>query len=107
MEKPIFDMNDGIAAYASSFGNNENRLVEWCSENNTTQNKQQIIEIVHKIEDEVMRVVFNGEKTYSGNELEELILKISPKYVHDIKPNAIKSLLDNIAWMSWHEGYLK
>lgn len=100
-------INFGVAAFASSFGNNERRLDEWCRKFETSHLREEIIALVWKIEAEIMTDIVNSARSYEGKELEGMVMKVCNARDPRIEKEGIASILDYVAWMCWHEGYLK
>ncbi|MGH7351805.1 MAG: hypothetical protein ACREJJ_05445 [Candidatus Methylomirabilales bacterium] len=101
------NINHGVAAYARSFGNSEKRLDEWCKKFETFDLRDEIISLVRKIEDEIMRDILNGDKSYEGKELEIMVTIACNACDARIEKEGMAAILDYVAWMCWHEGYLK
>jgi hypothetical protein len=100
-------INFGVAAYASSFGNNEKRLDEWCRKFGTSDMREEIISLVGRIEDEIFTDIENSNRSYEGKELEVLVRNACNARDPRIEKEGIAAILDYVAWMCWHEGYLK
>jgi len=101
-----YDINSAAAAYASSFGNNERRLIEWLNANGISSAKDDVIKRVREVESAVVEQIFSGSRTFTGRELEQMIIDYCKTHEPDIKGEGIRSILDYCAWMAWHEGYL-
>lgn len=101
------DINLGVAAYACSFGNSEKRLDEWCRKFGTSGLRDEIISLVRKIEEQIMTDVQNSKRSYEGSELELMVRTACNACDHRIEKEGMAAILDYVAWMCWHEGYLK
>jgi len=102
-----YDIDGAVAAYASSFGNNEKRLIEWCTRNNATQYMDEIKSITNAIEEAIKTEIFNGNVPITADEMLEKIHKKCEGLDLGIGRIGMVSLLEHVAWFSWHEGYLK
>src|SRR5262245_61319656 len=100
-------INHGVAAYARSFGNDEKRLDEWCKEFETFDLRDEIISLVRTIEDKIMTDIENSKKSYEGKELEVMVKMVCNACDGRIEKEGMAAILDYVAWMCWHEGYLK
>ncbi len=100
-------INHGVAAYARSFGNSEKRLDEWCEKFEAFDLREEVISLVRTIEDEIMSNIENSNKSYEGKELEVLVRRSCNARDPRIEKEGMTAILDYIAWMCWHEGYLK
>ena len=100
-------INLGVAAYASSFGNNEKRLDEWCRKFESFHLRDEIISLVRKIEDDILNEILNGDKSYEGKELEIIVRTACNARDARIEKEGMAAILDHVAWMCWHEGHLK
>lgn len=101
------DVNFGVAAYACSFGNSEKRLDEWCRRFSTHDMRDEIISLVSRIEDEIITDIVNSNRSYEGGELDILVRKACNARDSRIGKEGVAAILDYVAWMCWHEGYLK
>lgn len=101
------DINHGVAAYARSFGNSEKRLDEWCKKFDTCELRDEIISLVKGIEVEIMTDIETRDRSFDGTELEAMVRKTCSARDPRIEEEGMAAILDYVAWMCWHEGYLK
>jgi hypothetical protein len=101
------NINHGVAAYARSFGNDEKRLDEWCEKFETFHLRDEIISLVRKIENKIMEDIVNSTRSYEGKELEVMVNIACHACDPRIEKEGMAAILDYVAWMCWHEGYLK
>jgi hypothetical protein len=102
-----YDINQAVAAYASSMGNSEKRLKAWCEKNGTLGYLDEIMGITKGIEDAIFDKIVKNQKSLTGTEIEALVHETCTGIGLSLGVEAEKALLDNAAWMAWHEGYLK
>ncbi|MGH8645602.1 MAG: hypothetical protein ACREX4_14540 [Gammaproteobacteria bacterium] len=69
--------------------------------------RDEIISLVRTIEDTIMRDILNGDKSYEGKELEIMVTIACNACDARIEKEGMAAILDYVAWMCWHEGYLK
>ena len=97
----------GVGAYASSCGNSESRLDEWCEKFETFHLRAEIIALVRNIEDEITDDILNGNKSYEWEELEIVVRTACSACDARIEKEGMTAIFDYVAWLCWHEGYLK
>lgn len=69
--------------------------------------REEIISLVRKIEDEIMADIVNGNRSYEGKEPEVMVRVVCNARDSRIENEGMAAILDYVAWMCWHEGYLK
>jgi len=102
-----YNVDQAIAAYSRSFGNDEKGLMDWCVKNSCIDKFDEIKEKTENIQDAIIDKFWGSNKTFSGRELEAMIIAHCKEYEPELKIDGIKSLLDYIAWIAWHESYLQ